>query len=273
MGPYWWAVSTESFYSSLRVIGWNLPTAIYALLVVIGVALLIRKFEGVAEFRKHIVQNVLYCAGAAIVAWIPFFMYHFVRTPSQMDSERQEKIKGLEQDVADLKTTIDSRLPKLRATIEQIAVGQPAALPDHASIFLLVSVVNTGAPSIADKWKLTVEFNDQKFTPRPTFQSQPITLTHADGSEVTYPIGQALYDVSVKEPIATGGRIIGALFFLVPINFRTAQKAQQKKYRLTFEDVWGTEYEAENRATTKGGPLFFYPGSKLNVKKKTKKSK
>jgi len=92
---YWPLVFAEAFRASLDAIGLNLVGAIYGFLVLLGVGFLIGRKDGWAEAKKHIVQNVLYATGIAVLAWLPIFLWHFVRTPGIMRNGDKELISEL----------------------------------------------------------------------------------------------------------------------------------------------------------------------------------
>ena len=150
--------------------------------------------------------------------------------------------------------------PKLSATIQSTAIGQPYGQPDETSIVLVIDVMNAGADSIADHWNLAVKIGDDLYSPRPMGldPTAVVAVMDTSGNRITYSGAQALYNVSVKAPIPRGGKVIGILMYTLPIRHTEAQQGRLQLI-LTFTDVRGRVLTAENRATDRGG-ILTYPG-------------
>ena len=123
---------------------------------------------------------------------------------------------------------------------------------------MVVEVKNSGAPSIAERWKLLVTIDGKEYEPMGQEIPQPLKLKTITGQTITYSREDALYDKSVRNPIPRGGQITGVLQYLVDIDKETAQRSGLK-LKLTFVDIVGKSYTAVNLADSKIGPTR-YPG-------------
>ncbi len=111
--------------------------------------------------------------------------------------------------------------PGLHLTIEGAGIGEGtrAGRPLTAAI-MLVSLTNRGTPSIADGWQMTLTYAGRGkpvavqmhyVDPQPS-----ITLEMIHGPVVTISQDDVLYNKTMKEPIATGMKVVGLMVGDIP---------------------------------------------------------
>jgi hypothetical protein len=173
--------------------------------------------------------------------------------------DKNSDLNNEKSKTASLEVKLDSlSKPKLTARIQSIALGQPQGKRGVTSFVMVVEVTNVGMPSIADQWKLKVISKGKSHTGALQAMPKQLVLTGLrPGERVVYTATQALYNISVKDPIATGAKKIGVLLYFVDVPWAEATK--DFEVVLTFVDVTGKECTATNLAKDKGG-VFTYPG-------------
>lgn len=148
----------------------------------------------------------------------------------------------------------ESQKPNLVGVIDQKVAGFSPEL-NSTQVFLIVSVINLGTPSIAQGWHLTVECRGHTLGPFvPWFIPEGLRVNRDSGASVIFRRADALYD-KVMVPIPQGGLVRGWIRFVVP-GSESDNLRRASRWRLRFEDVTGREVIAEDRATDEGPPLY-----------------
>jgi hypothetical protein len=154
--------------------------------------------------------------------------------------------------------------PRLSAIIQSMAIGQMHATND-TMFTLVVTVTNTGAPSIADYWEFYVTVNRVEHRALLFKLNRGVVVRGKKGVEV-YSGEDALYNKSVREPIPTGGRIAGVpLCVLKGVALETVKESDRRgemSVKLSFRDAVNHECVASNKATDKDVSPMYYPGLK-----------
>jgi hypothetical protein len=108
MVGYWILVLRRAVGASLDAIGQTTGTLVFAAIVMALGATLLWYRKGVSAMKADIAQTVLEVLGIAVLAWLPFFIWHLIRTPYLLDQKKQEEVieakKALEAGQAELKT-------------------------------------------------------------------------------------------------------------------------------------------------------------------------
>lgn len=136
----------------------------------------------------------------------------------------------------------------LRASIDRVNTG--TFKPDaggltSASVHLVVSIRNVGAPSVAERFLLFVHFPSGSVakgigTTIPTEQ----VLNYSDGRlEVVW--GSDDLSNRAMNPIPRGGAIRGRLLFLLPGYTDTQLMIPGVRFELRMLDGWGREYSCD----------------------------
>lgn len=254
---YWFAVLYDAIAKSIESIGQSWMGLLYAALVIgIGAGFILYR-RGLAVFREHLGQPVLEMLAIAFLVWLPFFFWHLARTPYLMQKDTEERAKKAEIAL--------SEKQGLKLEILQFGIADGPTEND-SRIFMVASVTNQGAPSIADSWKLAVHIPgkpDIAITPDYLDPHKPIVLHHASGKIQKINAEDILYNTTMKEPIQTGMKRIGILGFTLQGVPRLSAQQVGAKFYLRCKDVRGNTIEAEHEITdlNEGQPMFF-PGMK-----------
>jgi hypothetical protein len=112
--------------------------------------------------------------------------------------------------------------------------------PDYhkrgVAVLIVASIINRGSPSVAGIWKLKVQIaTADPFVLEPWTLPPSITLAGSQGG-VKILRSAALYDKTAFNPIPTGSRVSGALWFLAEGRELQEMRRFGTKYTLTFED-------------------------------------
>lgn len=140
---------------------------------------------------------------------------------------------------------MDSRLPKLGGSIEQVAIVQ---LPEgKTGIILWVTIRNSGAPSTADNYKLQYHSGGSHFDL--PLQAAPREVVFG-GKKMDTSQG-AIYDKTDEQPIPTGGTRRGLVFGQTDLPLGTFDDTT--KFVLMFNDITGKTIAVTSGAMIKRG--------------------
>jgi hypothetical protein len=136
---------------------------------------------------------------------------------------------------------VDAR-PQLLGAIDRVSVA-PLEPPDPPGSVVLVvaSVKNTGLPSIATDWALTIKNGEEMVATEFALFMQKNFRVH----DFEYSAGEALYNRLLRAPLPQGGMERGFLAFKVP--GRTPHEVVKPGaiFELRFSDVTGATYRVE----------------------------
>jgi hypothetical protein len=156
-----------------------------------------------------------------------------------------------------------ARKPDLRGQIDLVGIGQAPIPPRSTMLTLVVSIRNLGAPSIVDQWALSVVPAGGSMSPAEVFPlpEGPIALERRGSPPTTFEGKDVLYRKVETVPIPQNSKARGLLAFVVNVP-SDAVFQPGTKYRLSFQDVYGTTYSTEYVIAGKALPegRFIFPG-------------
>lgn len=161
--------------------------------------------------------------------------------------------------------------PKLKGQILAVTAGELKYVPtvspkespkDATFTHIVASISNTGVPSIATDYTLTVKFSSgvTKTGEAFTIPTKGAKLPHQSGggSEMIY--REDYLPRKTIQPIPKGGCVQGSLLFLVEGASMQDLRAIGTVYRIEFKDLWGETYVAEIRNTGTRDVIYDWPG-------------
>ena len=154
--------------------------------------------------------------------------------------------------------------PHITGTLDGINLA-PVPDSNNTTLLMIATIYNSGAPSFADGYRLTIKVpgmaND--IIAAPQVLPERMTLKNEDGSSATYYGEDALYNKTTATPIPTGGMVRGILWFIVPNVNRDTIRQPDTQFILSFTDALNEEHTVERRAGVFSGsaPLYI-PGLK-----------
>jgi hypothetical protein len=241
-------MAQPSYWSQL---GRFLPWWLRVLLVAIGILGI-----GSAEYLKA----VKWFAGQR--NWWPSLIYlivliitvyAFYRAGKAAWEEEHNRRVATQQE---LERVRNDNAPNLIGSIDQVVVAPDSKV--GARIFLILSIRNIGAPSIAERYTLIVESSGQTFSGENTQIPDKVRLEGSGGLGVTVHKGDAMYEKTLK-PIPRGGMERGWLHFVfrgIPMGL-----LEGKKMTVGFVDVSGREYSVSHEGKSEPGEPMYYPGT------------
>jgi hypothetical protein len=151
--------------------------------------------------------------------------------------------------------------PNLQVGIDIVIVGIPPQDEDSTAITLIAHVTNTGAPTIAERWSLTVVLADgQKIPARSEYIRDQLVLNRNTGPPLIYHGKDALYNKTVQAPLPKGGIATGLLFFVIKNTKKTVIYNPTTKLILTCNDAYGREYSTEKPISVISSEPMYVPG-------------
>lgn len=128
--------------------------------------------------------------------------------------------------------------PHFSAHIDKVILNRSAM--DEISVLLVVSIINTGSPSIAGWEFLTITLPTGSQVPGiPIVFPKRIDVPDRSGQTETYFGVDALYNKTIDKPIETGGIRRGVLLYLVKNVQWGDLVIPGTKYKLEYIDVFG----------------------------------
>ncbi len=161
----------------------------------------------------------------------------------------------------DLVAALDDRAPKLVGNFEQIVTGDSPE-PKATQAFILFTVRNHAAPSIAEGWRLKVTGPGTNIELPPTTIPDSFTLSDSRTGKpkLRFHGKQALYEKAI-EPIPRGGLVRGWLRFVFEGVDQDRIRAPGTRWSLSFADVTGKHYESDYVMSGKDGDPRYIPGA------------
>ncbi len=158
--------------------------------------------------------------------------------------------------------------PNFIPSIEQVATGRYLQL-DCPIMFVLMSIRNTGAQSIAGAWSLTLKGNGMDKTVPAAYLGE---RKHLSGESVqgVLRVEDTLYE-KTQQPIPHNGIVSGWLVFVIEGAKVGSADVPGTKFTISFRDVYGKIYEASDEFTATPSPLMYVPGAGKVIQPKTEK--
>lgn len=156
-----------------------------------------------------------------------------------------------------------SEIPNLSATIDRVNSGLVNTNEGPTTyLTIIASIRNTGAPSIAEKFTLTVHPPKGGLI-KGILQFYPdnfVLKYSTDKTEILY--GKDALDYKAAEPIPRGGMVRGHLFYLFPKFPLQSIELPGVKLELSFADVLGKNYAVITPEFTGGkeSTIVVFPG-------------
>ena len=159
-------------------------------------------------------------------------------------------------------------------TVAIVQMPTPNALPvappgapkvSGVSALIIATVTNTGNPSIADTWHLTVKApSGQTYESTPEIISLPVGAggSGADDPKILIHPSEALYRKTAPNPLATGSKTQGILIFKITGDApKTSVMAVGNVFTLSCKDVYGNQIRATHTIKgLKNSGSLAYPG-------------
>jgi hypothetical protein len=156
-----------------------------------------------------------------------------------------------------------TKAPWLTGHIDAAAVGGPDAAAG-ATVTLIASVRNLGAPSVVEGWSLSVELpTRQTFSGQPFHVPERVTLHHEGGATVSISGEDALANKTVPTPLQTGGMQRGVLLFRFDQLARQSISQPGTKLILYYHDVTGKRYSTEAALGAIQKNFSYFPGLRI----------
>jgi hypothetical protein len=161
--------------------------------------------------------------------------------------------------------------PRLKARILGVMVGDmqyvpkitPKDSPRGAGLVnLVVEISNTGAPSIATDYTLTITFPSgaKKVAQQIAIPPKGFTMPHiSSGASETFYAEDYLPRKTIQ-PIPKGGCVQGIMVFMVQGASMGDLKAIGVNHHLEFKDLWGASYYADIQNNGMEDNLMAWPG-------------
>jgi hypothetical protein len=158
--------------------------------------------------------------------------------------------------------------PNISITVHQVSVAFKLieAKPEPAAFILtILSVRNTGAPSIVDTWLMAMA--DPKIKVMKITVGEDLQWPYAAGM-YTFSKNDHIHKKTAEDPVPAGGKRVGFMLWRVEgLDHKSIidDKEQLSKLTITARDVNGTLITAKNKAISFGAPidgelLDYYPG-------------
>lgn len=167
--------------------------------------------------------------------------------------DKKLELAAAQQELADAR---ELSSPKITTVIDSIVCH---ALPTEnaAGVIAVATARNTGAPSVAENWKMRAVVDGVQSDGEARLIPPSITCNGPEGS-ITYYGKDALYNVTKTSPIPSGGSVTGVFWSV----FKNAKIDQIDKMSITlqFTDVTGKAHESEPVTLTGDNRPMYVPG-------------
>lgn len=136
-------------------------------------------------------------------------------------------------------------------SVECLVIGQLAddlnvdgeRVSNAAAITFFVRLVNAGPPTIARDWKLNATIKGKNVTGRMLPEARGRQFHVNEGWGLRLNSGQEIQELAGKNPIPTGGSVMGVIEFAFPGFSHEELKSEPiENFRLSFHDAYGKEH-------------------------------
>jgi hypothetical protein len=245
----------QAFFHSLS--GSDLFASLFGMAVPLG------KWLGLREAQVNdLYWQVPLFFFAAIAVW------RIVTAPVRIQRAHEKTLEDRDEETRQLKEALvaekDKNTPKLSAEIVLLIKGEMDVNNGQASLPMIAAIVkvkNTGAPSIADRWRIIVTINGTDYLGVQHQLMQRMRFHGENGMVVEYSGEDSLAERTANNPIPTGGQVTGII--LCFFDTLTAEQVHNNPMRVTFLDVYGCEQVATLSAVGVSGVPMGLPGANL----------
>jgi hypothetical protein len=113
-------------------------------------------------------------------------------------------------------------------------------------IFVPLSILNHGAPSVVSKFRMSVSFQGGETVQGiPLVMADSIVLPPPNSAPITFTPDQSLFKKAVAQPIPTGGIVGGFVLFLFPEEFNEQLRSAGTVISIVLEDSVHREYKVD----------------------------
>jgi hypothetical protein len=152
-------------------------------------------------------------------------------------------------------------LPNISIVLHAVSIGSNPVRADTMHMLTIVSVRNTGAPSIVENWRLGLDDYPGQEVERITLIED--LVWQYPNMTYTYSATDHIHKKVAENPVPTGGKRVGFTVWRLP-GFNPVPLANERpvqlRVTLTAKDVLGNLVTAENKARSKEDIGFYYPG-------------
>jgi hypothetical protein len=171
------------------------------------------------RIKKQNISLRAFVAGMIVFLFVSFFsawreQKKAAQSATQMIDGLRHQLARVEQELADTKRTLtyerEQNKPKFEGSIDWLVMGDSPDI-NSAQVFVVLTVRNTGAPSIVEgDWKLTIRFGDSVYTASPIFIPDGYKLQGQHSEVARFTRDMAFEDKAAK-PVDRGSKITGWL--------------------------------------------------------------
>jgi len=187
---------------------------------------------------------LLWVVGAFCIVW-GFYVAWKDQYNARVQAEK--KLEGLTR-------------PKLIGVMDQLVAGNTPEL-GGIQVFVVVSIKNDGAPSIAQAFQMRIKADSYDATERPTFIPEGFKLI-GEGGKILAEFHEAdTWQRKAETAITQGVRVRGWLRFVFKgISADQLQTAKNRIREVYFKDIKDQEYTVTDKTLDTSG-ILYYPGA------------
>jgi hypothetical protein len=252
--------------------GLNMKTVVSGVLVLI-VGFLFFRYRRGHEAAKTKVEDYFIFSLAPLGGFVALlFVYNLIRSPylvytaefakaKQSLANVQQHANALEQEKATLVSELaiekDKSQPKFELGWGTSILGNDVVVRGnhkerHTHIFLPVTVLNHGAPSIIKGLRVTAKLKDgQELEGSAFIPSQPEFVFHMPDESLKFSTSASLAVRGTANPIPTGGQVDGYVFYEFPPDILKELGDPATLFILQVTDIAGNTYQGR---ITMAGP-------------------
>ena len=226
---------------------------------------------------KRAGEEFLWGISPLLIVGICWFIFNCVRSPLLVYREEAGKAKQRVDQAETRATQAESALaqekdkaqPKFELNWAPPSIGEGVIITNGyeekvADIYIQVSVLNRGAPSVINGCKGIVRLKDgsqlESLSYEPAEAHISMRVPHG---RISLPTSPSLIKVWANTPIPTGGRGFGYILFKFPSGTKGKMSGPGGAFILKIWDIAGKEYKTEIPWSAATGPtndVFSLPG-------------
>jgi hypothetical protein len=209
----------------------------------------------------------------AFAAWMVVFLGHLVAAPHGLYAEIEERYKqsqlALESEHAIVIAERKNNKPNLHIVLYDTALLPWRDNPSDASIGVIAGIANSGAPSVARSFRVTIPRVVIAGTPEAfegilsTVGSKPWRI-NIEKFDVNFRSEDSLPEKAIRNPIPTGGEVTGYILVRFPGVPSGKIGALGMGIQIQVEDIEGRVYKRYSKPAPSLGYTPYYPGTRLN---------
>jgi hypothetical protein len=235
-------------YLADTVLHWYGAVSALFLVAGMGFGLLAAKNPSTDYAFWFAAASVICLIGGLVLA--PYFAY------SKVADERDSAIS------AQLNSQLQAQAPNLIGTINSVIGGSNKADSATLGVFVNMTVLNRGAPSIVDNFQPFLTISGLRSQLPPYVIADDTTLHASKTQQIRLTSMDAIYEKRNTIPLERGAQIRGWLYFKVP-NMTTDRFFRDgTSVEVEFTDYLGKSYSASQALSASAHDQFqYFPGS------------